>query len=181
MDSNGNVSLGKETQATKLAVFGDFELDGVLNANKVTYSAPRTYYLSIPAEAFVPDRNVDYSAAGGEWGVFIETGEAELVAPVQLPHGAKITKFQVFFFDNYYASDILISLKYLVLSKSNDFTLAEVDTSDATGYESRVVTLSHVVDNSRNCYSLRAYNDEWDGNKYRIMGAVITYELNEAP
>lgn len=181
VDSNGNVSLGKETQATKLAVFGDFELDGILNTTKVTYSAPRTYYLSIPAEAFVPDRNVDYSAAGGEWGVFIETGEAALVAPVQLPHGAKITKFQVFFFDNSYVSDILISFKYLVLSKSNDYTIAEVDTSDATGYESRVATCNQIVDNSRNSYSLRAYNDSWDGNKYRIMGAVITYELNEAP
>jgi len=181
VDSNGNISIGKENQATKLEVNGDIEADGIINTTKVSYSSPRTYYLSIPAEAFVPDRNVDYSNPGGEWGVFIETGEAGLVAPVQLPHGAKITKFQVFFFDNSYISDILVSLKYLVLSKSNDYTIAEVDTSDATGYESRVATCNHVVDNSRNSYSLRAYNDSWDGNKYRIMGAVITYELNEAP
>ncbi len=181
VDSNGNVSIGKENAPVSLEMAGDIELDGIINTTKVTYSSPRTYYLSIPAEAFVPDRNVDYSAAGGEWGIFIETGEAELVAPVQLPHGAKITKFQVFFFDNYYVSDILISFKYLVLSKSNDFTIAEVDTSDATGYESRVATCNHIVDNSRNSYSIRAYNDEWNGNKYRIMGAVITYELNEAP
>jgi len=181
VDSNGNVSLGKENAPVSLEMVGDFELDGILNTTKVTYSSPRTYYLSIPAEAFVPDRNVDYSNPGGEWGIFIETGEAALVAPVQLPHGAKITKFQVFFFDNSYISDILVSLKYLVLSKSNDYTIAEVDTSDATGYESRVAICNHIVDNSRNSYSLRAYNDSWDGNKYRIMGAVITYELNEAP
>ena len=181
VDSNGNIRIGEENAPVSLEMAGDIELDGIINTTKVSYSSPRTYYLSIPAEAFVPDRNVDYSAAGGEWGVFIETGEAELVAPVQLPHGAKITKFQVFFFDNSYISDILVSLKYLVLSKSNDYTIAEVDTSDATGYESRVATCNHIVDNSRNSYSLRAYNDSWDGNKYRIMGAVITYELNEAP
>ncbi|UCG10507.1 MAG: hypothetical protein JSW30_01245 [Dehalococcoidia bacterium] len=181
VDSNGNIRIGEQNAPLNLEIAGNIELDGIINTTKVTYSSPRTYYLSIPAEAFVPDRNVDYSTAGGEWGIFIETGEAALVAPVQLPHGVKITKFQVFFFDNSYFRDISIALKYLVLSNGNDYTIAEVDTSDATGHESRVATCNHVVDNSRNSYSVRAHNDLWDGNKYRIMGAVITYELNEAP
>jgi len=180
VDSNGDVRIGEENQATKLEVFGDIKADGIINTTKVSYSSPRTYYLSIPAEAFAPDRNVDYSNPSGEWGIFIETGEAGLVAPVQLPHGSKITRFQVFFVDNS-DSDISIQLKYFSFPKGEDFTLAEVDTSDATGYESRVATLSHVVDNSRNGYSVRAFSDSWDGNQCRLVGAVITYQLNEAP
>jgi len=180
VDSNGNVSIGKENPATELEVFGDITINGIINTTKVSYSSPRTQYLSIPSEAFVPDRNVDYYTAGGEWGVFIETGEAGLVAPVQLPHGAKITRFQVFFIDNS-DSDISVYLKYLSFPKASDFTIAELDTSDERGYESKVATCNHVVDNSRNCYSVRAYNDSWDGNQCRLVGAVITYELNEAP
>jgi hypothetical protein len=181
VDSNGYVSIGEGDTAVKFDVSGDIEVNGIINTTKVSYSSPRTYYVSIPAEAFIPERNIDYSILGGEWGIFIETGEAELVAPVHLPHGAKITLFQVFFADYSYSSDISASLEYLVLSDGNDYTLAKVDTTDLRGHESRVATCSHIVDNSRNSYSVRAYNESWDGNQCRLMGAVITYELNEAP
>jgi len=174
----GNVGIGETNPSAKLEVFGDVKVNGIIHTTKVSYSSPRTHYLSIPAEAFIPDRNVDYYNLGGMRGAFIVTGEAEMVAPVQLPQGAKITRFQVFFVDNS-SSDLRVSLKYVSLVTSHIFTIAEVNSSEVRDYDSESKTSNHIVDNARGCYSVRAYSNSWDGNQCRIVGAVITYELTD--
>ena len=178
VNSAGNVGIGGITPSAKLEVFGDVKVNGIIHTTKVSYSSPRTHYLSIPSEAFIPDRNVDYYSLGGMRGAFIVTGEAEMVAPVQLPQGAKITRFQVFFVDNS-SSDLGVSLKYVSLANGHIFTIARVDSSKVRDYDSDSKTSSHIVDNSRGCYSVRAYSNSWDGNQCRIVGAVITYELTD--
>jgi hypothetical protein len=181
VSSAGNVGIGKTSPSAKLEVVGDVKVSGIINTTKVRYSYPRPYHLSIPAEAFIPDRNIDYYNLGGTGGAYIVTGAGKMVAPVYLPQGAKITKFQVFFVDNS-ASDLAVYLKYYSIFTGASHTLTRVDSSKVVdhGYESKT-TISHVVDNARGAYSVRAESTAWDGNKCKIMGVLITYELNEVP
>jgi len=176
----GNVGIGKTNPSAKLEVVGDVKVNGIINTTKVSYSSPRTHHLSIPVEAFVPDRNVDYYNLGGPGGAYIVTGAAAMVAPVHLPRGAQITKFQVFFVDNS-ASNLVVYLKYYSIFTGQSHTIATVDSSEVSdsGYKSK--TISHIVDNARGTYSVRAHSTSWDGNQCRIMGVLITYELNEVP
>jgi len=180
VDSIGNVGIGKTDQSANLEVVGDVKVNGIIDTTKVSYSSPRTHYLSIPVEAFVPDRNIDYYNLGGTGGAYIETGKAAMVAPVQLPQGAKITIFQVFFVDSS-ASDLVVSLRYFSLATGNAHTVATVDSSGVRDYGSASRTVSHTVDNFRGCYAVRVYSPSWDGTQCRIMGVKITYELSEAP
>lgn len=177
---SGNVGIGETNPSAKLEVVGDVKVNGILNTTKVSYSSPRTYHLSIPVEAFVPDRNIDYYNLGGTGGAYIVTGAGEMVAPVYLPQGAKITKFQVFFVDNS-ASSLTVYLKYYSIFTGTSHTITRVDSSEVVdhGYES--TTISYVVDNARGAYSVRAHSTAWDGNQCRIMGVLITYELDEVP
>jgi hypothetical protein len=162
---------------------GDLAVAGGVETERVAYSSPRTHYFAVGGEDFVPWGNVDYWNSGGCGGAYVSaSGAYALVAPLHLPHGASVTRFQVFFYDTS-SSDIHVTLYGQYLTGCGFFPLADLTSSGTAGYYSLTDTTisSPTIDNTAYTYHVKAYSSAWDGSNLRIKGAVITYTINEAP
>ena len=136
-------------------------------------------YCSVPAEAFLPTGPSSYGspACGGRYG---EVGSiANLAASVQLPHGARITKFTAYCYDDS-PSDLYFVLYANILGSCGYVNLAEARSSGMPEYDSVEVTVtSGIVDNSQYGYLIIATpttSGTWD-SELKVKGAVIEYEL----
>lgn len=171
------------TSATGVALRaeGNIHATGQLTATKVTYSTPRQHYYSLPSEAFVPGSNVDYYNTYGNGGAYRLSGSGALVAPVDLPDGATVTSFKVFFEDNS-ASDLSVSLEYQHLDSGGYYAMARVESAGTPGYSSGVDSSigNAVIDKRTRGYNIYAFCDSWDGIDLRVKGVLITYTINEA-
>jgi hypothetical protein len=171
-----------ETEANGLFVnaAGD-TMSGVLTVPEINYSSPRTHYFKIGGEGFQPATNVDYTNSMGMGGAFIVSGYGPMVAPVHLPQGAVVTALQVFFYDNS-ASDLSVTLKRLYMAGAYS-DLASVTSTGLTGYANSTDTTISLatIDNTLYAYHIYAYCSSWDSSNLRIMGALITYTISEAP
>ena len=88
--------------------------------------------------------------------------------------------FAVFFYNG---SDGRIDVHFyrIPLGGGGPQFLTALFSTGISGYGSKGgVQISHVIDNIQSSYRLLAYSTEWSGSSLRIMGAVITYELEEA-
>jgi hypothetical protein len=173
---NGNIGIGTTPSGAKLHV------NGVIKADEIKYNSPRTQYLVISGEAFVPASNAAYTNAGGMGGAYRTTGSSgQMVTQVHLPHGAKVTEFKVFFYDNS-NRDLTSWLGRLSLSGSAYSRLGQLDSSGITNYGSKTdTTISNsIIDNTKYGYHIKAYSTNWDGSKLRIMGAYVKYTMDEA-
>lgn len=161
---------------------GKLDVGGNVEANSLVYSRPRTHYFVVGGEAFVPATDVAYQNSGGTGGAFIESGRNTLVAPVHLPHGAVVSEFKVFFNDNS-TRDISVSLYKLNLTDGSYYMMANVGSSGISGYGNKTDTniSEATIDNTVYAYSVDAFSFNWDGSNMRIMGALITYTISEAP
>ena len=162
-------------------VTGDLTVTGQTETGKVVYPQPRTHYFVVGGEAFVPGSNVDYRNSYETGGAYIYSGSGALVAPVHLPHNAVVISFEVFFYDGS-TSDMVVYLQRLVLDGGGYQRMAEVPSSGTSGYNSSVdTTISYAtIDNTAYGYNVYAWSDSWS-NSFRIMGAVLTYTITEAP
>jgi hypothetical protein len=178
----GGLGIGTSSPAAKLDVKGDTVIDGTMQTHKVVYAAPRTHYYSVPCGAFVPGTNVDYVSTYGNGGAYINAPiSGAMVAGVYLPHNATITGFTMYFRDDS-ARDITAALERLDYANGGYSTCASVSSAEITGYGSKSISeISFpVVDNTAYGYDVAAYCSLWPGVNLRIMGAVITYTINEA-
>jgi hypothetical protein len=129
----------------------------------------------------VPGSNVNYQNTYGMGGAYIASGSGALVAAVHLPHGATVTSFKVYFNDTS-AADMDVWLARLSLAAGGYAILAELSSSGAGGYMNVTDNTigSAVIDNTIFGYHVYAFSEGWSSS-LRIMGAVITYTINEAP
>ena len=136
-------------------------------------------YCSVSADAFLPTGATGYGspACGGRYGEVGST--ANLAASIQLPHGATITKFTAYYYDNS-SSDLYFVLCANILGSCGYVHLAEARSSGMPEYDSVEIKLaSGVVDNSQYGYLIiatPAMSGTWD-SELKIKGAVIEYEL----
>ena len=140
-------------------------------------STRQTQHFVVGGEAFVPGTNVNYVNTYGCGGAFVDSpGSHALVAQVNLPHGAELTKFEVFFNDTS-DEDMTTRLHRHNLTNCGYSTLAKVDSSGTDGYYSKIddVISETIIDNTLYSYHVYAYSTNWDGYNLRIKGAVITY------
>lgn len=134
-------------------------------------------FLSIPGEAFIPFTNVPYQNSGGMGGANLTSGAGMLTAPVHLPQGAAVIKFQVFYYNISATCTISTSLEKLSMGGGGYESLVALDSSGITGFASKTTPCSIAIDNSSgSSYLLYVYSSSWDGVNARIMGAIITYE-----
>jgi hypothetical protein len=176
-----NLGNGEALRVSGLtSLNGNLTVSGVLTAPGVTYTSPRTHYYSLSSEAFLPGSNVDYYNTYGNGGAYIVSGSGALVAPVNLPDGAVVTEFKVFFYDGS-SADMSVSLEIQTMS-GGYITMANVNSTGTPGYYNSADTTisSATIDNSQYGYLIYAYSSTWDSN-LKIKGVAIKYTLSEAP
>jgi hypothetical protein len=150
-----------------------------ITTTSVTYLTPRTHYLAVGGEAFVPRSGIDYFNGGGNGGAYIPTGADVLRAPVYLPHGAAITGMTAHFYDDS-TSNIDVSLAANSFA-GNYFALSSADSTGVSTYGSKAGSaVDYTVDNTAFSYAVSAYCAAWDSNNTRVMAVVITYTVSEA-
>ena len=160
---------------------GNLGAIGTVTAARVAYASPRTHHFVVGGEGFVPSSNVDYENSSGTGGAYIVAGSNALVAAVHLPHGAVVTAFRVFFNDTS-ASDMNVWLARLSLTSGSYSIMADVASTGISGYGNVTdTTISDAtIDNTAYGYLIRPYSSSWNPN-LKIMGALVTYTIAEAP
>ncbi len=156
--------------------------DGRVRAKSFHYSTPRTHVLSVGSEAFVPDTNAPYFNSGNPGGAYINTtGGHAMVASINLPNGAVLTRFKVFFEDNSAPYYLIVYLFRQNLGAAGYRTLTSVNSSGITGYGSKETTaiVGDAVDNTAYGYHINAYGGPWDPPNMKIKGAVIWYTTTQ--
>ena len=156
-------------------------LTGDIIVSSISYSTPRTHYYSVGGEHFQPLSNIDFASGGGCGGAYLISGSGTLVAPVNLPDGATVTSFKVFFYD-VSSSDMSVSLNAQNLKTCSYIELAKVQSDSNAGYYSRIDSSidpsNKVIDNQNYAYHIKAYSDSWSSS-LKIKGAVVGYTIDE--
>lgn len=148
-----------------------------------------THYLSIPASGFQPRYNSSVtnftSMDANSMASFTAGTSNYLVAPVNLPNGAVITSFKVYYVDNS-ATDIFFTLYTTGLTSTSVSSMTSLVSTGASGsistisfLESTAISFS-TIDNLNSSYFVLAGPPGgccWDGSNLRIKGVVITYTL----
>jgi hypothetical protein len=173
------------TLGSRLIIGDTVSVGGSLTVPKVSYTSPREHVTSVSSEAFFPTAAVPYFNSPAQGGAFLpaDAGGA-MAAAVQLPDGATVTKFRVYFYDNS-PKDLDISLDYQALMVGSYGTMAEVTTSgaqDAYTYLETTSISQPVIDNVNKGYLIWVWPvSTWDDSNLRVKGVSIYYTLAEAP
>ncbi len=145
--NNGNVGIGTVSPSAKLDVHGY-----IVVTQDVVYSSPKTRYLSIPCVAFRPS-TPDQDYWNGKWWLTGKTpGQAvAFQAPINLPHGAEITKYEALIFDDS-SNDIEFNMVYHNISGST-LLISNISSSGTPGkIRLSSPALSATVNNQDNAY-----------------------------
>jgi hypothetical protein len=159
------------------------QAEGDVYADSVQYNEPRTHVCSVTGSIFQPASDVDYVAAYGMGGAYIRSAAgAALVAPVNLLHGAQVTKFTAHYKDSAASSDMSIRLDRHTLAAGGYSTLAKVQSSGTPGNDSGIDDTINFeeVDNKAYGYLIYVYSAKWSSD-LRIWGVSIEYTISEAP
>jgi hypothetical protein len=190
-ESSGQVAAGNHTHDTRYYTESESEsryvnvagdtMSGTLTVPRVAYTSPRTGYFVIGGEGFVPGSDVAYYNTYGNGGAYIVSGNAALVAPVHLPHGAVVTRLVAYFYDAS-SSNMTVYLELQGFSGGYGI-MAQVDSAGLSGYgsDSTSSVSPSTISNTSNSYLIYAYCSAWDGGNLRLKGVVITYTVDEAP
>lgn len=171
IDGTGRVGIGTDQPDATLHVDGDILIRQVERS------------LSVPAFAFIPQgpTPLTYTGSGaisaGQIGVSIT-----LNAPLHLPHGAVINRFQIHVIDND-PGDMFGSLRgYSKTSDAQLFAISCNTSGAAAGVRTFTSTspLSIIVDNQTVAYLLRI---NWTGpavaNTLQFRGMTVFYTIKE--
>jgi len=173
---NGDVNIGGDLSLTG-DVSTDLNVTGTVTADNLAYSTARTHYYSLPSEAFTSTST--YYNTGGNGGAYVGVAYGTLTAPVNLPDGATVTRFTVYFNDTSSLDMPVWLLRNLF--DSGYSTMATVTSSGTSGYYnlSDATIAFPTIDNSSYGYAIYISTSNWSST-LMIMGAVITYTLDEA-
>jgi hypothetical protein len=181
----GTVAEGNHVHDDRYVNVGGDTMSGDLTLPRVIYSSPRLHVTSLSSEAFFPTSNVDYYNGGGQGGASKPAGTSGvLAASVQLPDGATVTKFRVYYYDNSPNEDLDVSLDCQMMMVGAYSTLASVTTSGASNAYAYLETTSistPIIDNVNNGYLVWVWpTTTWNDFNLRIKGVSIYYTLAEA-
>jgi len=161
----------------------DVEVSNDITAESFQFETPKLNYYSISGNSFHSASNDSFLASGGIGGAYITNpGTGVLVAPVNLPHGARVTGMRVYCADTSALGSFSISLMYQEHGGSTFFSAASTNTA---GFNSSDLTLTdianHTVNNNTRHYHIRVFSSNWSGsNSMRIDSVVIEYTTTEA-
>jgi len=172
LEPENNVGIGTDAPKEKLEVAGNTHVQGNL-----TWQA-KTGYISVPSSTFQPEEDgYDYENISA--GIInIDGNSKHYRAPLQLPHGAALTKI------TFYWRDISVDFDaYVQLWRNHNigsgYTEGIVYSSGSAGWGESSLDLTGenlVVDNSQDLYDLRCYLPSSD---FTLRGVIIEYTFTE--
>ena len=168
--------------------------DGNLKAKKFIFTTPKTSYYAIDESQFVGTQGGTIlrgrnNAPGGAFFYGNPTGIGTgMFAPVNLPHGAKITKVIAHFDDISVNFNLSIKISTHAFDTGAYTDITTITTSGSGGYGSiENGSLNHIVDNKIQSYQamvsvvdLSNVNAFWQGYFTVIRGISIEYTIQEA-
>lgn len=171
----GRVGVGTDSPTEML------DVNGVIRAQQYKYSTPKTSYCSINPTAFSSMDGTFNVTRLANYGAFLNavTG-VPLVAPVNLPHNARIIRFTAHYYDNSTSQDLSIRLNSIHVSNIRIF-LADITSSGNPGSSSSSHTMNQVVDNQQYSYHIEVVPaGGWQGNpNLQVIKITIEYTLDE--
>lgn len=196
--NNGQVGIGGSPVATeKLFVAGDIRSTGSLDiagpttlrsqviglndiylSGEYRYDSPRARRISIAASSFISPSSalvtsLDLYSTGA--GYVSTVGAATMVAPVQLPSGAVITRVAAYLIDNS-TENLTASLVYVSHTGTVANTIASIVTSGASSsvrlFENTSPTF-HTVSHGLNTYTIFVSCPDWGGATVTGVKSVI--------
>jgi len=181
------VGIGTSSPSSRLDVNGNTSITGMVTATDTVkaphfkYTAPVSHIMSISPASLTPtSASAAYYLSGGMGGAYINSSSGYLGTGVNLPDGAVITRFRVYFFDNS-TSDMNV-IFYRLYNGSGYNTISSVASSGTPSYSNLTSAVNNgIVDNSNYSYEISVYaTPSWDGSNLKIMSIVITYTTVEA-
>ncbi len=137
MDSS-NEYLRWDESETEFLLSNDIRVNGEYH-----YSSPQTYYLNIPTPAFVTQGLDDETWVTYAYYAYIADGSAvapysvKVLAPVNLPQGATVTGFRLYYMDDLWGAGLTISGSLIRSRVTHDtmstVNLAYIASTDSSG------------------------------------------------
>jgi len=145
-------------------------------------TAPRRGIATVPGAVFHPNTDgPSWSSSTGQGGAEIDeeggTSVNVLVAPITLPHGARLTRFTAYFKDESADQDLSIILNREVLNSGIFDPVETIETSGSdSGWRSASLEIDHLVDNNNYGYFIRIFTSNWDAEGAKaIKGVKVEY------
>lgn len=180
----GQVALGTPpTGSERLRVLGDSAMQGNVTANNFAYATRRARSKSVHGSAFQTNQlstssQVERGTAGSTLNAAV--GSASMIAPVELPDGAVVTRVTYYGVDNS-AESINMSLVRTEHTQPSGFVISNVGTTGASAAIRAFVDAApaaHTVDTSTFSYYLVASCGDWGGfNATSIKSVHIEYTV----
>jgi hypothetical protein len=172
----GDVRVGGLVHADTLRSQGAAVLGGPLTAPSITWSTPRQHVHTVSQFAFQP------TTSSGTYTNFnggVTGGPTALVAPLQLPDGARVIELRAAILDSNATHDTTVELiTYPIGIASFALPVTVSTTGSSTTYQTPAATPSSplVVDNGTTMYGLIAWGaGSWADQ--RLQAVTITYTL----
>ncbi len=150
----------------------DIAPSAAISDSKISYDTTKTGYLSISPSTMNPYQS-SYNFARGPTKLTMNTGGGYFYAPVNLPHGAIITKLRYYAFDNVAASTFA-QLYRQHNTGGGAVQLATSGTSINSGVKQALVdsTIGIQIDNDNFTYAVEVY---LSGTGVDALNTIIEY------
>jgi hypothetical protein len=175
LSDSGHGLFGTSTTGYAVYANGDAHVEGDL-----TWQA-KTSYVSVSAAAFQPYNNIlSYSNSGSEVSAG-NTVPTTFYAPVQLPHGATVTKVTFYWYDSIDDDEAYCDLRRNALDGTDEWVASMVSKDAAGAGSTETETINNpVVDNANYAYYLYLYLPYVDiDNQTKGYGVIIEYTFIE--
>ncbi|MES2774389.1 MAG: hypothetical protein V4722_09405 [Bacteroidota bacterium] len=176
-DAGSNVGIGPSNPSEKLEVTGN------IKADNFKYKLPITRYYSIPDGAFSSRAAADKVAKTvSNGGAFVENGGPYgLVAPVYLPHNAKVTAITIDFYDGSATQDLSFILFRQFSSGLVSTATASTSGNIGLNIQTIIPSTDLVIDNSLHGYQVIVFptSGNWISYDLAIRRVTFTYTMDE--
>lgn len=184
-DSSWNVVGAGLVTSLRVTSDNNVEVANDIQAESYQFETPKLNYISVMGDSFHSASNDPFIASTGNGGAYLtNTGTGWLVAPIQIPHGATVTKVRFYFNDSHPGADVSISLTRRNNGGAGFFFMTDFNTAGFNGSylvgEDSTIT-GAVIDNSLYSYQLRAWCPNWPGDStLAIQSVVVEYTTTQA-
>ncbi|MCB1047897.1 MAG: hypothetical protein KDC10_11930 [Calditrichaeota bacterium] len=182
LGSTGNVGVGTTTPNTKFEVAGTATVDALAFPDG-TALASASGVVTLGSGNFIAmnsSSTVITNYASGQGGSYMSSGNVPLVAALQLPQGATVTRVKLYVYDTS-ALNLSAIVAGKILGTSSSVTLANLTVNTSSGHGSaETQTINEpLVDNLTHQYVVTVQpNGNWPaGGVLSVTGVTVEWEM----